>query len=386
MISTLANHLRRRTTSGNWIPELDGLRFIAIASVILFHLHGQLLHHSNVAIAPRYDIFALFLSNGNRGVPLFFMISGFILARPFAEHHLFNKPRPALSKYFARRLTRLEPPYIVNLLFAAAALIFIDHNTVRSILPHLAASLVYLHTLIFHSPSTINSVAWSLEIEVQFYILAPLLTLLFVIRNNASRRTAIIALMLAAAFIQIASHWTANTLPAYTLAGQLQYFLGGLLFADLFLTLFTHWKHDWRWDLVSLAGWPAVFLLPDTGIGLWLPFLAILLYIAAFRGVVVYSFLRNTWVAVIGGMCYTIYLWHPLVMTAAGRICSKIPFLNPHDYLALFILQGIVKVAAVALVCLPFFLYLERPCMDPKWPQKLLNRVRPETKPSTLNT
>ncbi len=363
--------LRRITTGGTWLPELDGLRFIAIASVLLFHLQGELFHRAALNIAPRYRLIVLFFSNGNRGVPLFFMISGFILARPFAEHHLFDKARPSLGKYFTRRLTRLEPPYILNLLVAAAALVLIDHNTVRSVLPHLAASLFYLHNLIYHEASTINSVAWSLEVEVQFYILAPLLALLFLIRNAIARRLVIAALMATPFFLPFSSGWG-----IITLAGQIQYFLGGLLFADLFLTLMTHWKHDWRWDLLSLVGWPAVFLLSDRWMALWLPFLALLLYVAAFRGVVMYAFLRNTWIAVIGGMCYTIYLWHPLVMSVANRVCNKFSFLQPTDYALLFLVQGIIKLAAVAIVCLPLYLYVERPCMDRKWPQKLAAHVR----------
>jgi peptidoglycan/LPS O-acetylase OafA/YrhL len=362
--------LRRITTGGTWLPELDGLRFIAIASVLLFHLQGELFHRA-LNIAPRYRLIVLFFSNGNRGVPLFFMISGFILARPFAEHHLFDKARPSLGKYFTRRLTRLEPPYILNLFVAATALILIDHNTVRSVLPHLAASLVYLHNLIYHEASTINSVAWSLEVEVQFYILAPLLALLFLIRNAVARRLVIAALMATPFFLPFSSGWG-----IITLAGQIQYFLGGLLFADLFLTLITHWKHDWRWDLLSLVGWPAVFLLGDRWMALLLPFLALLLYVAAFRGVVMYAFLRNTWIAVIGGMCYTIYLWHPLVMSVANRVCNKFSFLQPTDYALLFLVQGIIKLAAVAIVCLPLYLYVERPCMDRKWPQKLVAHVR----------
>ena len=43
------------------------------------------------------------------------------------------------------------------------------------LLPHLLASLGYVHNIVYGVPSTINVVAWSLEIEVQFYILAPAL-------------------------------------------------------------------------------------------------------------------------------------------------------------------------------------------------------------------
>jgi peptidoglycan/LPS O-acetylase OafA/YrhL len=178
---------RRITTSGHWIPEIDGLRLIATAAVVLYHLSAQLLRPGGVTIAPRYHALAMSIGNGHRGVQLFFLLSGFILALPFAKHHLTGKPRPSLRQYMARRLTRLGPPYIVNLLLAATAFVLIENNTVRSVLPHLFASLFYLHNLIFLEPSIINPVAWSLEVEVQFCLLAPLLAQLFRIRNAVTR-------------------------------------------------------------------------------------------------------------------------------------------------------------------------------------------------------
>lgn len=246
-----------------------------------------------------------------------------------------------------------------------------DHQPWRIILPHLAASACYLHYLIYHTGSTINSVAWSLEIEVRFYILAPLLSLAFVVRSAGLRRMLLITAMIAAALVQIATG-----ISALTLAGQLQYFLAGLLLADMFLVSMPHWKHDWRWDLISLVGWPAVFLLGGRLEGLWLPFLALLLCMAALRGVFMYAAMRNPWIAVTGGMCYTVYLWHAPVLTFVDRLLAHIPFFVPANYGLLLALQVPVKVAAVALVCLPLFALVERPCMDPKWPQKLAARLR----------
>ena len=368
-MKSLTTHLRRRTTSGNWIPELDGLRFVAIVSVVLFHLQGQLLHHGADASDAPY-ITRLF-GNGNRGVPLFFLISGFILARPFAEHYLFARPYPSLRKYFTRRVTRLEPPYIVNLLLIGGFLVFVEHQAWRVVLPHVMASMVYLHYAIYHTFSTINSVAWSLEIEVQFYILAPLLAMLFAVKHPAGRRILMLVLMAAAAALQIAAH-----LGPATLAGQLQYFLAGLLFADMYLLVLPRWKHTWKWDVLSLAGWPTLFLLAENAwVGLWLPFLTLLLCIAAFRGVAVYAALRQPWVAVIGGMCYTIYLWHAPVMTFVQRLTAGVPLLNPRNFGLLFLVEGILKVLAIAAVSLTLFLLVERPCMDSKWPQKLWARL-----------
>ena len=67
------------------MPEVDGLRFVAIVSVALFHLMGEVLTraHHVVAVQPRYDLLVQLVGNGDRGVRLFFVLSGYILARPF---------------------------------------------------------------------------------------------------------------------------------------------------------------------------------------------------------------------------------------------------------------------------------------------------------------
>src|SRR5580704_5790763 len=101
-------------SSGTWVPQIDGLRFVAISSVLLFHIMGQLHERTGHAIAvqPRYSLLVRLLNNGDRGVLLFFIISGYILARPFLRQYRLGGKRVEIGKYYLRRITRLEPPYI----------------------------------------------------------------------------------------------------------------------------------------------------------------------------------------------------------------------------------------------------------------------------------
>jgi peptidoglycan/LPS O-acetylase OafA/YrhL len=63
--------------------------------------------------------------------------------------------------------------------------------------PHLAASSVYLYNLIFGGfPGAVNTVPWFLEVEVQFYVLVPLLSMLFAIADARLRRVVILSVML----------------------------------------------------------------------------------------------------------------------------------------------------------------------------------------------
>src|SRR5438270_6973096 len=146
----------RETTSGRFIPEMDGLRFVAIAMVVLFHLNGYL---TAKAVSPQYaftarsDWITQVALVGFRGVELFFVISGFILGLPFAAHHIAGAPRVSLSKYYLRRLTRLEPPYFVTIFILLLLAIAIQRKAVTALLPHLIASLCYMHNLIYARPS-----------------------------------------------------------------------------------------------------------------------------------------------------------------------------------------------------------------------------------------
>lgn len=368
-------YLRRRTSTGKWLPEIDGLRFIAIAAVLLFHMQGQLEHHYTITARAPFAWLARAFDFGNRGVPLFFVLSGFILSLPFARAHFSGAPVPSLRRYFLRRVTRLEPPYLLNIALVSLGAVLLDHQRSQAVLPHLAASAAYLHYAVFGTPSTINSVAWSLEVEVQFYLLAPLLAIVFAVRRAWPRRALLIAAIVASAALQSAFGFS-----KFTLAGDLQYFLAGLLLADLYLagpsaqTISP--AHKGTWDLVSLAGWPALFLLPDRFTSFWLPALALLLCLGGLRGAMMPRILRTPVIAITGGMCYTIYLWHAPVLTVVGRILHHVPSLTVASYPTLFLIEAVVKTTVVMLVCLPLFVLIERPCMDPEWPAKVAGRLR----------
>ncbi len=369
-------HLRRRTTSGRFIAEVDGLRFVAIALVVFFHVHDYITTKFRIPAGNRAneDWLDRFAATGHYGVHLFFIISGFVLALPFAAHYLGSRPPVKLRAYFIRRLTRLEPPYIIAMLGLTAALALTGAAR-APLLPHLAASLGYVHNIVYGIPSTINVVAWSLEIEVQFYILAPFLAYVFTIRDRWVRRGVIIA---GAALVLAVQGWLspAPWVPL-SVVGFLQFFLCGFLVADLYVT---DWKgkpsHSLGWDAVSLVGWPALAMLwmqdvayPGTFIAL-----AFVLFCAAFRGTITSRALGTPFVATIGGMCYSIYLLHFPLISIIGRHTLAIGS-GSAQWVHLLIQTAII-VPPVMLVCGAYFALIERPCMERDWPQRLAARLR----------
>jgi peptidoglycan/LPS O-acetylase OafA/YrhL len=370
----LVGRLSRETSSGRFIPEMDGLRFIAIAMVILFHLNGYLLaksslHHSGPS--PQLDWLAQIAFVGFRGVELFFVISGFILGLPFAAHHLKNAPGVDLRKYYLRRLTRLEPPYFVTVLLLFVLALWVQGKAVAALYPHLAASLFYLHNLIYGSPSPAIGVAWSLEIEVQFYALVPLLTFIFAIRRRRLRRVSLVALILG--ILSAQSLFLPRSGPlSLSILAYLQFFLVGFLLADVFLA-------DWgeshptnlAWDIVAIAGWPVLFVVlrADTLVHWLFPFLVFLLCCAAFRGSCSRRIFSNRFITVIGGMCYSIYLIHYEVISAVGRFTRGIAEGCPY-WLYLLVQSALIGIS-ILLVCGFYFVLLEKPCMRRNWPRRV---------------
>lgn len=377
----LPKRLMRITSSGRYIAEVDGLRFMAIVPVLIQHLSERMQRYSSIEWANpvNEDPIAFLASRGTIGVFVFFAISGFILALPFAKHHLQNGQKVSLRSYFWRRITRLEPPYIFWMCVLFIVLLMKGDDSFSKLFPHLGASLLYVHNIAFADYSTINPVAWSLEIEIQFYLLAPFLAYIFFRWSSIMLRRAlmiggIVAILLAQQYFG----WAA--LPyKLSILWQLHYFLIGFLIADFFLT---EWKGankglgNWLWDIFA----PIAFLVmcfswsSDLDKRMVFTFALLVFMIAGFRGRLFTQFLRRPWIAVIGGMCYTIYLIHLPLLEGLSRFSSMIHISNVFSINLL--VQMLILFPIILIISSIGFLLIEKPCMDKYWPQKLMIKIR----------
>ncbi|WP_263359460.1 acyltransferase family protein [Acidicapsa ligni] len=375
--------LRRIITSNRFIPEVDGFRFLAIFMVIASHVFVQINPPIGTGLFP--TLFHRAVEHGKIGVCLFFTISGFILALPFARHNLLDAKPVKLSSYFKRRLTRLEPPYVLAMLVRFPMVAFYKHAAVGAVAVHLLASLFYVHSLVYNQYSTINPPAWSLEIEVQFYILAPLLAAVFYVRPAILRRLILVVAILAADY---GSHAWINpeSRVALTLLAFSQFFLAGFLLCEIYLSQSHPKLPRVCWDLLGLValGW----ILFGTNYQIYmlvLPFATILLYLAGFHGWAVRAFFAFPAVSIIGGMCYSLYLTHTLVLTGVAILLGHMHMARLPIWIGTPAIFALSFAATLAIGTI-FFVLIERPCMDPEWPQKLARKFKGTGKADIVRT
>lgn len=166
-------------------PELSGLRAFALLIVVSGHF-VQRVDRFNPQATPegRSMVLEAFAAPA-AGVYLFFAISGYLIARALAAERPWGGRHVPL-RFLARRVVRIAPPYcivlLVTFLLVAAAGLEPPRLNLFANRPHalgesLAASLTYLHGLLYGTFPRLFPPGWTLEVEMQFYLLAPLFCL-----------------------------------------------------------------------------------------------------------------------------------------------------------------------------------------------------------------
>lgn len=348
-------------------------RFVAIGLVILHHTRAYYCGYGPVADDHGWASQFAALSNG--GVPLFFVISGCVLGIPFARHHLTGAAAPRLGRYFLRRLTRLEPPYLLNLLLWFGLLIVMKGKSAAELLPHLLASMTYTHNQMYGTMSEINAVAWSLEVEVQFYLVMPLLAHLLANKNRLRRRASFVLLAAIGAYFHSIPDFRIQA----SLLSQIPYFSAGIILADLYVSGALVPGRRLSRTVFDLAGLLALgAMLPVFGMGGGFPTLVtaalfLLLVVASFKGSVARWFGTRPWLAAIGGTCYTTYLYHFMFISRTRPVVSQIDVGGSFgaSLAVTFVLLSIMTF----VVCGALFIVTERPFMRREWTERVAERI-----------
>lgn len=327
-------------------PDIDGLRAIAVLSVVLFHAFPSLIQ------------------GGFIGVDIFFVISGFLISSILMSE--LKTDSFSIAKFYARRVVRIFPALITVLIaclaFGWMALLSDEY---KSLAKHALGGVGFISNLVLWSEASYFDVSanakpllhlWSLGVEEQFYLMWPLLLLMFWrLRANVPLAiSVVIAISFGLNLFQASHNPTADFYSPQTRIWEL---LAGSLVACTPI----HWKPSNRAaNILSCLGavlivaglamitsanvFPgSLALVPVTG--------AALLIAAGPQGMVNRIVLSNRLMVGAGLISYPLYLWHwPLLSFA--RIMES-------ETLSLYVRMTAVLMAIV--LAWATYLFVEKP-------------------------
>ena len=337
-------------TGKSWTywPAIDGLRAIAVLSVVLFHLDHRIV------------------PGGFVGVDMFFVISGFLISSILIGD--IEAREFSIGRFYQRRISRIFPALILVLLTTIAVASFVyaaqDMASLGINATAAAASVLNMKLMVQGSYFAMSSDAqpllhyWSLAVEEQFYLVFPLY-LWFLLRHTR-RPLAITALLGAASFALC----VALTMVHQPLAFYLLPTRAWELLAGSFLALcragggrITGRRADvavWG-GLVLLAGSIALLHESDAFPG-WVaafPVIGTALLIAPVGAAapLPLRLLSHPAMVAIGKRSYSLYLWHWPVFS----------LVDYHFYLAGDVFRTTLKLTLTVVLTLLSYALVERP-------------------------
>jgi peptidoglycan/LPS O-acetylase OafA/YrhL len=379
--------------SSRHLPGFDGLRAIAAVSVLVYH-SGFATAFTTFGTGGRY------VGSLDVGVTIFFVISGFLLYRPFVAARLDGRPSPSLHRYLNRRVLRIVPAYWLAFLILTVTGYTFDVT---------AASLpIYLLFLQVYSPDhALGGIpaAWSLCTEMSFYLFLPGYSWCIgrITMRGARRhtlRTEIVGLgglaVLTIAF-RIWVHATDGPgTRLFWLPANLDLFAAGMGLAVLAVVT---QRRGWAlsdpaarrlatlsWAVAAVAFWAVCNVwdlpyrlrdpVPTTNQQLYRHVCFLIVAVAlvtpavvgAWSGGWVRRFLAHRVVGYVGLVSYGIYLWHQAIITwisdaLHGTTDPSDPFRWSVWHPPFLVFVAIVLALCVAVSSLSYFL-VERPIMQ----------------------
>ncbi len=156
-------------------PCFDGLRAIAAITVVGVHtafVSGFTTSSPDGIYTARLEI----------GVTVFFLISGFLLYRPFAASHIAGRTAPATGPFWARRLLRIVPAYWLAFTVVSYVMkgdVHLLHGWRNDVIYYGFAQIYFPKVVL-----TGVSQAWSLNTEITFYFFLPLYAAALALRRS----------------------------------------------------------------------------------------------------------------------------------------------------------------------------------------------------------
>lgn len=361
---TAANASAEGITSSARVPELDGLRGIAILLVLVWH-YFVLRLYLEPGSAPAYVVATLRL--GWSGVDLFFVLSGFLIGGILMDNRQSGN---YFKAFYVRRICRIFPLYFFWFFLFCGVVLAADPSFLHNNLAWLFADPLPLWSYATFSQNFLMSygndfgpnwlgVTWSLAVEEQFYCVFP-----FIVRYMAPRRLPwfLIGFIVAAPLLRVALSFAFFSGPtaAYVLMPcRADALLLGALCAwmlrqpNIAVLLSSNTKALYAAFAVLLAGTALMTVKYDPFLSAgwrtlgytWLALLYacfLLIAVTEKRGVVK-TVARNLLLQRLGTVAYGVYMFHQgMLGLAHGLILHQTPQIHNAQDLA-------VTVAALAL-------------------------------------
>lgn len=161
------------------VASLTGIRAVAAMLVVLTHAayttgkYGQ-------------GYLGLVYSRAEIGVPIFFVLSGFLLFRPWVKAAATDGEWPSVRRYAWHRVRRIMPAYVVTVLIAYVLYHFRTAgpnpgHTWYGLFRNLTLTQIYTDNYLFAFLHQGLTQMWSLAVEAAFYVVLPLLAYLLLV-------------------------------------------------------------------------------------------------------------------------------------------------------------------------------------------------------------
>ena len=161
------------------VHGIEGLRAVAACSILVFHVWDSGSTRTHGAEGLAFGSLGPVLNNLRAGVTLFFVLSGFLLFRPFVAAVVRHTAMPSVRSYFRNRALRILPLYWV----VFAVVVAVQQRELLHRPRQLLADAFFLQNAIpGYEPATAFgglgiTPVWSLCVEVVFYLCVPILAL-----------------------------------------------------------------------------------------------------------------------------------------------------------------------------------------------------------------
>lgn len=156
---------------GARFASLDGLRGFAAVGVALLHVE---MYHRGDAHNPPRTFAELVLNELRVSVVMFFVLSGYLLYRPWVAAALDGTRGPALRTYALRRVARIVPAYWLTVVGAFALVVAIHHPLAPSA-RQLPVFLLLAQNYFAGTRNQLDPPMWSVVVEASFYLALPLI-------------------------------------------------------------------------------------------------------------------------------------------------------------------------------------------------------------------